>query len=122
MIVLALTSTLSHAEKSRFDRSLQHLDPMTRLEQVCAIEAMAQVNRDKNPYRPDRAVIYALSKPELKGDTVVGNGGAFRSGGKWYQYSFVCRPTPDHKIVSTFSYKIGQEIPETQWESHGLYR
>lgn len=122
LILLALTSLPSHAGNSRFARSLQHLDPMTRLEQVCAVETMARVNRDDNPYRPDRAVIYAVSKPKLAGDTMTGNGGAFRSQGKWYQYSFVCKTTPDHMKVSAFSYRIGNVIPEAQWESYGLYR
>lgn len=122
LILLAPTMSLSHAGQSRFDRSLQHLDPMTRLEQVCAVETMARVNRDDNPYRPDRAVIYAVSKPKLKGNTVAGNGGAFRSKGKWYQYSFVCETTPDHMKVSDFRYKVGNVIPEDKWESYGLYR
>ncbi len=112
----------AHAEKSRFDRSLGHLDPMTRLEQICAVETMARVSRDANPYRPDRAVIYALAQPKLAGDTVKGNGGAFRSQGKWYQYSFVCKTTPDHMKVSDFSYKIGSPIPEAKWEEYGLWR
>jgi hypothetical protein len=122
LTVLAFSSLSSQAEPSRFDRSLQHLDPMTRLEQICAVETMARVNRDDNPYRPDRAVIYAVSKPKLSGDTVIGNGGAFRSRGKWYQYSFVCKTTPDHMKVSSFSYQIGKEIPQSMWDSYGLYR
>lgn len=119
--VLALTAP-SHAGNSRFEQSLSHLDPTTRLEQVCAVETMARVNKDDNPYKPDRAVIYALSKPRVSGDTVSGDGGAFRSKGKWYRYSFTCKTTPDRMRVSTFSYKIGQAIPEAQWESYGLYR
>jgi hypothetical protein len=122
LTVLALFPPLARAEASRFDRSLLHLDPMTRLEQICAVETMARVNRDDNPYRPDRAVIYAVSKPKLSGDTMTGNGGAFRSKGKWYQYSFVCKTTPDHMKVSSFSYQIGKEIPQSMWDTYGLYR
>lgn len=112
----------AHAEKSRFDRSLEHLDPTTRLEQICAVETMARVNRDDNPYRPDRAVIYAVAKPKISGDTLTGSGGAFRSGGKWYQYSFTCKTTPDHMRVTDFKYKVGNSIPEKLWDSYGLYR
>jgi hypothetical protein len=122
LLAVALAPGVAQAEASRFDRSLKHLDPLTRLEQICAIETMARVNRDDNPYRPDRAVIYALSKPTVKGNTIAGNGGAFRSKGKWYQYSFVCQTTPDHMQVSGFTYRIGKEIPESMWESYGLYR
>lgn len=121
-ILLPLLAASAQAAKARFDRSLQHLDPMTRLEQICAVETMARVNRDDNPYRPDRAVIYAVSKPKLSGDTVAGSGGAFRSRGKWYQYSFVCKTTPDHMRVTDFKYKVGDAIPENKWDSYGLYR
>lgn len=119
-LVAAATAAPLHAETSRFDRSLQHLDPMTRMEQVCAAETMTRVSRDDNPYKPDRAIIYALGSPKREGDTVTGNGGAFRSQGKWYQYSFVCMTTPDHTRVSSFSYKIRGPVPESSWESHGL--
>lgn len=119
--LLAMLGTAAPAANTRVERSLLHLDPMTRLEQICAIETMARVHKDKNPYRPDRAVINALSAPALKGDTVSGDGGAFRSKGKWYRYSFSCQATADHMAVSTFSYKIGDPIPEEQWETYGLY-
>lgn len=122
LAVLAFLPAASSAaaEKSRFDRSLMHLDPVTRMEQICAAETMARVSRDDNPYKPDRAIIYALGAPKRDGDTVAGNGGAFRSKGKWYQYSFVCTTTPDHARVSDFSYKIRGPIPENSWESYGL--
>jgi len=112
----------AQAEKSRFDRSLSHLDPTTRLEQVCAVETMARVNKDKTSYRPDRAVIYAVSQPKVSGNIARGEGGAFRSKGKWYQYSFTCKTTPDHMRVSDFTYKVGKPIPESMWEKYGLYR
>lgn len=109
------------AANKRVEKRLHTLDPMTRLEQICAMETMARVHQDKNPHRPDRAIIYALAAPVLKGDTVTGNGGAFRSKGKWYRYSFTCKATPDHMTVSAFSYKIGEAIPEDKWETYGLY-
>jgi hypothetical protein len=109
------------AASKRVEKKLEILDPMTRLEQICAIETMSRVHKDKNPYRPDRAIIYALAAPVLKGDTVTGEGGAFRSKGKWYRYSFTCKATADHMKVSSFSYKIGDQIPEEKWESYGLY-
>lgn len=109
------------AAGKRGEDQLEILDPMTRLEQICAMETMARVHKDKNPHRPDRAIIYALSAPVLNGDTVTGDGGAFRSRGKWYRYSFTCKATADHMAVSSFSYKIGGPIPEDQWETYGLY-
>jgi hypothetical protein len=125
-IVLAACLTAAFAAAAsaagkRGEDKLETLDPMTRLEQICALETMTRVHKDKTPYRPDRAIIYALSAPVLNGDTVSGDGGAFRSRGKWYRYSFTCKATDDHMAVSSFSYKIGDPIPEETWETYGLY-
>ena len=119
--ILAISATAASAANKRVERRLLDLDPTTRLEQVCAIETMSRVGKDANPYRPDRAIINAISTPALKGDTVTGSGGAFRSKGKWYRYSYTCQATADHMSVSTFNYKIGDPIPPEQWETYGLY-
>ena len=109
------------AVDARFYNSLKRLDPETRLEQVCDVEAMKQINRDSSPYHPDRAKSDVLNTPRHVGDTVKGTGGAFRSKGKWYAYSFVCKGSPDHFSVLSFSYKIGGPIPEKKWASYGLW-
>lgn len=119
-LIAAFAMPASAANK-RVEKKLETLDPATRLEQICAMETMSRVHKDDNPYRPDRAIIYALSAPVIKGDTMTGSGGAFRSKGKWYRYSFTCKATADHMTVSSFSYKIGNSIPEDQWETYGLY-
>ena len=103
------------------DNFLEKLDDATRLEQVCSLEAMLRMKRDKTPFRPDRAVIHAMAEPKRSGDTLAGEGGAFRSRRKWYQFSFVCKAEPGHMKVSEFTYKLGDEIPENKWEEYGLY-
>ena len=75
-------ATGAQAKNNRIDSSLDHLDPTTRLEQLCAIEAMTRVKKDGKPYRPDRAITYALSKPVLSGHTMSGQGGAFPQQGQ----------------------------------------
>jgi len=119
--LMAIFATAADAASKRAEARLQSLDPTTRLEQVCAMEAMSRVGKDPNPHRPDRAIIYALAAPVVRGDTMKGDGGAFRSKGKWYRYSFNCQAAADHMSVSSFSYKIGDPIPEDQWETYGLY-
>jgi hypothetical protein len=119
-IVLPATSAL--AMDPRFAASLKKLDPQTRLEQVCDLEAMSRIDRDANPYHPDRAKTDVISHPLHAGDTVTGKGGAFRSKGRWYSFSFTCKGTPDHMKVLSFSYKIGDAIPESKWASLGLWR
>lgn len=110
------------AMDTRFAASLKRLDPQTRLEQVCDLEAMSRIDRDASPHHPDRAKTDVLSHPRHAGHTVTGTGGAFRSKGKWYAFSFTCKGTPDHMKVLSFSYRIGDAIPESKWAALGLWR
>jgi hypothetical protein len=121
LLALSLMCLPAHAQPHRQD-FLERLDDTTRLEQVCSLEAMVRVNRDRNPYHPDRAVIHAMSEPKRDGDTLQGDGGAFRSGRKWYRFSFVCKTDPHHMQVTEFTYKLGTLIPEDKWEEYGLYQ
>ena len=100
---------------------LKKLDPSTRLEQRCDIEAMNRIDKDKTGFRPERVVAGASSDTSVEGDTLKGNGAAFRSKGKWYGLSFVCTTTDDRMDVTAFEYKIGKPIPEAHWEEYGLY-
>jgi hypothetical protein len=59
--------------------------------------------------------------PKISASTMSGNGGAFRSKGKWYQFSFTCQTDQDHMKVQSFSFKIGEPIPEEKWGAHGLW-
>ena len=120
--VPALWAAPAAAVDARFYNSLKRLDPDTRLEQVCDIEAMNRIDRDPTPYHPDRAKSDVLSTPRHVGDTVKGNGGAFRSKGQWYQFSFVCKASPDRLKILSFDYKIGERIPEHKWDHYGLWR
>lgn len=109
--------------KSRsLDAELHKLDPATRLEQICDIEAMRRIKRDPNSYRPDRAVLAATSDPKTAGHIIEGTGGAFRSKGKWYGFSFKCEASDDHMQVLAFDYKLGEAIPENQWAKDGLWQ
>ena len=109
-----------HAD-TRLMGMLRGLDPTTRFDQACGIEAMFRIKKEATHYRPDRAVTGAVSEAKVQGDTMEGAGGAFRSGGKWYQFSFTCKASPDHMKVTFFSYKIGTEIPEAKWDEYGLW-
>jgi hypothetical protein len=118
----ALLPAQASAADSRVERALKKLDPSSRLTQVCDLKAMEAIGRAANPYRPDRAVIDAVSNPAVSNNTVKGKGGAFRSKGKWYQFSFTCSTSPDRMKVLSFDYKIGSAIPEEKWNDYGLYR
>jgi hypothetical protein len=122
LLSLLLLLLLPGPAQPREDRFLEKLDDTTRLEQVCSLEAMLRVNRDRNPYHPDRAIIHAMSEPRRNGNTLQGDGGAFRSGRKWYRFSFVCKADPGHMHVTEFTYTLGTLIPEDKWGEYGLYQ
>ena len=110
----------AYANDSRVERMLKQLDPDARFEQVCDLEAMRHIGKDKT-YRPERSIVGALSHPTIVDSTMTGSGGAFRSKGQWYQFSFKCQTTPDHMKVQAFSFQIGEPIPQDKWETHGLW-
>lgn len=122
-LMLAFTAVpAACAADARFDASLRRLDPDTRLEQVCDLEAMNRIRKDPAGYRPDRAKSDVSAHPQHIGHLLKGSGGAFRSNGRWYAFSFVCQGTPDHMQVLSFSYKIGNVIPEAKWAEYGLWK
>lgn len=114
-------SQAAAANDARFLRSLQKLGPIERLEQLCDYTALTQIRKDSRNFRPDRAVANAGADVKIKNDTVEATSGAFRSRGKWYSLSYSCTTAPDHLKVTSFRYKIGDEIPEAKWASYGLW-
>ena len=108
------------ANDARVERMLRQLDPDARFEQVCDLEAMKRIGKDRT-YRPERSIVGALETPKVVNSTMSGNGGAFKSKGQWYQFSFKCETTEDHMKVQAFSFQIGEPIPPEKWEPHGLW-
>ena len=108
------------ASDSRVERMLKQLDPVARFEQVCDLEAMKHISKDR-AYRPERSIVGALETPKVADTTMSGSGGAFKSKGQWYQFSFTCQTSPDHMQVQSFSYQIGGPIPAEKWEPNGLW-
>ncbi len=122
LVASALTATPGLAVDPRFISSLGRLDAATRLDQSFDYEAMDRIGHSGTGYHPDRAKSDVVTAPQHLGDLLVGTGGAFRSAGHWYQFSFKCRTAHDHLKVLSFEYKVGAIIPETKWNSYGLWR
>lgn len=111
----------AEARESRFLRGLRLLAPEDRLVQLCDFTAMQRIGKEHKTFRPDRAVADASKVSRVKEHTVMAEGGAFRSKGDWYALSYTCAATPDHMKVTSFKYKIGDEIPEAKWKEYGLW-
>jgi len=120
LLTVLPSATLVQANDSRTERALKQLDPEARFEQVCDLEAMKHIGKDKT-YRPERSMVGALETPKVSKTTMVGAGGAFKSKGQWYQFSFKCETTPDHMKVQAFSFQVGNPIPPEKWEPNGLW-
>lgn len=120
-LLATLTVSAAIAADSRFIKSLSRLDPQTRIEQVCDLAAVNQIGQSDRSMRPDRAKSDVTSSPRLKGNILQGNGGAFRSRGVWYAFSFKCATSADHMQVLSFTYKIGSPIPKAKWKTYGLW-
>jgi len=118
---LSLQTGLAFASDARVDQVLKSLDPDARFEQVCDLEALKRISREDKAYKPERTIVSALSTPKIAAATMTGTGGAFKSKGQWYQFSFTCRTSADHMSVLAFTYQIGEPIPPEKWEPHGLW-
>src|SRR3954454_17714720 len=88
--LLAPGVTVASAIDAKVERMLQQLDAEARFEQVCDLEAMQRIGKGKN-YRPERTIGSALTNPKVVDVTMSGAGGAFKSKGEWYQFSFTCK-------------------------------
>jgi len=99
---------------------LEKLDPATRLEQRCDVEAMEQISRDVRKFSVDKVLAYAFSDPRAGKNSIKADGAAFRSGEHWYKLAFMCKTDDDHISVTSFDYEIGDEVPKDQWDKHYL--
>jgi hypothetical protein len=91
-----------------------------KLVQLCNIEGLEQIRRAEPAYDPDTLVGYAMADMETSGLTLKATGGAFRSRRKWYGVTFQCTVAADLSAVTAFEFRLGQPIPEDQWEDHNL--
>ncbi len=99
---------------------LEKLDPATRLEQRCDVEAMERITREQGKFSVDKVLAYAFSDPVTKKNSIKADGAAFRSHEHWYRLSFVCKADKDHINIVSFRYDIGDEVPQDEWDKHYL--
>ena len=91
-----------------------------RVMQLCNIEALEQIRLAAPQYDPDTMVSYAMAQPIQSGLMLTALAGAFRSRRLWYNVSFECVAAPTLDGVASFAFKLGDAIPESEWEEHYL--
>jgi hypothetical protein len=100
--------------------ALRTLTDDTRIEQLCGLEAMEQVQAWRREFLPDRLVAYAFGEPRAIAGGIAADGAAFRSRSNWYRMRFRCELTPDRARVAAFAFAVSGAVPREDWEEHGL--
>jgi len=118
----ALLMSAHALAEDNIERSLKRLAPGERLVQLCDYTVMQRIRKDAPTYQPDHAVADATRQAVVQDNTVIAEGGAFRSQGKWYGFTYRCIASPEDMKVMSFNYKIGGEIPPAKWGDYGLWQ
>lgn len=117
-----LSVTAAHAANARLPAGFMKMEPRTRSLQICNNRGSREISREKEFSRLDRVVVDAMSNPTFDRNVISGDGGAFRNRGQWHQFQFKCTLADDSMSATSFSYRVGDIIPEDKWERFGLWR
>jgi hypothetical protein len=106
---------------ARMKAGLLALDPATRLEQRCDAEVADRIASENEHFDPDKVIAYATGEPKMAGDEIKTRGGAFRSTPAPPHVDYKCLTAPDHMQILSLRYRIGDKIPEGDWDQYNLY-
>lgn len=115
-----MATSAAHALPARMIASLKKMDPATRFQQRCDVEAMNRIHRDHRHLLPDEMVPYAFGRARTDGDVMIAKGAAFRSHNVWRHLWYRCKTDSEHMNVISFEYRIGSEVPREEWSKHYL--
>ncbi|KQW29753.1 hypothetical protein ASE36_12105 [Rhizobium sp. Root274] len=101
-------------------KALSELAPAERVEQLCNLEAMAQVAEWNGDLRPDRIIAYAMAVTHFNGTSFTAEGAALHSREDWYKLQFKCDLTPNRQKVVAFEFQVGEAIPREDWQEFSL--
>ncbi|OAP44414.1 DUF930 domain-containing protein [Sinorhizobium americanum] len=104
----------------RVKQAIGRLPPKRRIVQLCTIEALEQIRRQRPDAFPDMLVPFGPVGGLVSASGLNASGGAFRSRGKWYAVDFKCEVNPETTSVASFSFAIGEAIPKGEWSTRQL--
>ncbi len=99
----------------RVKQAIGRLPPKRRIVQLCTIEALEQIRRQRPDAFPDMLVPFGPVGGLVSASGLNASGGAFRSRSKWYAVDFKCEVNPETTSVASFSFAIGKAIPKSEW-------
>jgi hypothetical protein len=114
---LVSTAAMSGSIKDQ----LAKLDPEERAHQACGIRGLDAIKHDHKLPGADRLKTGIFGRAAFVNNVVTAKGGAVKAHNHWYKLKFDCTVTPDQMKATTFTYEIGAEIPQPQWEDLGLW-
>lgn len=112
----------AQAANSRLPAGFMKMEPKTRSLQICNYKGSREIAKEKEYSRLDRVVVDAMSSPTFDRNVISGDGGAFRVRGHWHRLQFKCVLADDNLSATSFTYQVGDIIPEDEWERYGLWR
>ncbi len=114
---------LKHPRSRGTRQMLRQLLPGERIQQLCNIEAMAQVGDWNKIYLPDQVKAHATADVKVKvAERIIDvQGGAFRSKRLWYTMKYTCEVSEDFETVVAFSFSVGEAIPQSKWENLEIF-
>ncbi|MBB4121242.1 DUF930 domain-containing protein [Martelella radicis] len=118
---VVLAGSQAFALNKRIAAELERLDPEEELEQRCDVEALSRIDAARRDMTPDKVIAYTFAPPEVKGNTIDADGAVFRSRGHWYHLRYHCVTDASELAVTDFSFRIGKEIPRSEWDRNYLY-
>ncbi|CTQ77621.1 hypothetical protein LAX5112_04983 [Roseibium alexandrii] len=101
----------------RVRTAMRGMSDSERLNLLCATELRAQLQAQNPPILPD--LLPTFQTPP--GLTVLRpSGAAFRTFGTWHNVDFRCQVDRAITRVESFSLRVGQPVPRSQWRSRGF--
>jgi hypothetical protein len=113
-------SELADPKNKSVAPKLARVEPKTALEQICDLEAILQIGRIEMDFAPDSVVAYAMQGTQMSKDSIVADGAAFRSRGRWYNLKFKCQFSARRQRVLAFEFEVGDAAPRAEWSEHAL--
>lgn len=104
----------------RVRQSARKMSARDRIMQLCTIEALEQVRRQRPGSFPDLLVPFGRSGGRITEYALNASGGAFRSRGDWYNINFKCTIDNSRSKVVSFSFAVGGSVPRSEWGGRGL--
>lgn len=112
---------LADARSGDSREELLKLAPADQVEQLCGLEAMAQVAAWNSEIQPEKVISYVIEDPVLDGDVFTAEGAALQSKSNWYRIRFKCTLDPGHGSVVAFEFVFGALIPREDWPKYMLH-